>query len=76
MYCIICNKTDKPFLTPLKCLMKWGPDRSHKICQTCRFRDFAKETGIHDCPGCISCVPIESKTQYIVDETMECITLE
>jgi len=66
--CIICNTHDKPFLTPLTCLTKWGPDRSHKICQACWFRDFAKEKGDHTCPGCIAGVPIKPKIKFNVDE--------
>ena len=75
MYCVMCNTTDRPFLTPLKCLTKWGPDRSHKICQTCWFRDFAKELGTHECPGCLSNVPVEPKARYIPDEKKECIVI-
>jgi len=50
--CVMCNTTERPFLTPSRCLSKHGLINSHKICQVCWFRDFAKESGDHTCPGC------------------------
>ena len=51
-HCVLCNTTEKPFLTPSKCLTTHGLEDSHKICQVCWFRYFAKENVIHKCPGC------------------------
>ena len=53
MKCVLCDSTSKPFLTPSACLKKWGPEKSHKICEVCWFRDFAKEGVSHKCPGCL-----------------------
>ena len=63
--CVMCNTIEKPFLTPMSCLKKWGLERSHKICQTCWFKDFAKEGGTHKCPGCLVGIPVWPK--IIVD---------
>lgn len=56
--CVICDTTEKPFLSPVKCVIQHGFDRSHKICQVCWFRDFAREDISHKCPGCASGIPL------------------
>jgi hypothetical protein len=51
-YCCICQSRCAPFLTPSRCLRENGLEKSHKICEECWFRDFAKEGIDHICPGC------------------------
>ena len=53
MKCCMCGSSESPFLTPSQCLRKNGLEKSHKVCQTCWFRDFAKEGVSHRCPGCL-----------------------
>ena len=45
-----CNK-----LIPVKCLMRYGSKKSHKICSDCWWKPvtgFAVEGTKHECPGC------------------------
>ena len=61
--CVICDTQESPFLSPVKCIIKNGLDRSHKICQECWFRDFAREGLNHTCPGCDNGVPLRKLVQ-------------
>ena len=65
-YCVICSTFEKPFLSPVKCVIKYGLDRSHKICQECWFRDFAKEDISHKCPGCENDKPLKEIVPIIL----------
>ena len=64
--CVMCGTPEKPFLSPVKCIIKNGLDRSHKICQTCWFRDFAKEGLSHKCPGCENGVPLRELFSVVI----------
>jgi hypothetical protein len=57
--CVMCGTDEKPFLSPVKCIIRNGLERSHKICQECWFKDFAKEEIHHACPGCEKNMPLQ-----------------
>jgi hypothetical protein len=59
--CCICDakKSNQECLVPSECLIKYGKERSHKICQECWWGEFAKETASHKCPGCVRGLPIQ-----------------
>ena len=60
--CCVCDaKVNKQeCLVPRECLIKYGKERAHKICQDCWWEKFAKENASHKCPGCIKGLPIPS----------------
>lgn len=49
--CCMC-KVNTGFFTPSVCLVRHGIEKSHKICQSCWWSDFAIEEKTHVCPGC------------------------
>ena len=63
--CCICSvKHDvNNMLTPRRCLVRNGIEKSHKICQSCWFSIFAVEDAKHNCPGC----PVYKKPDPILD---------
>lgn len=52
--CCMCkvNPISQDFLTPSCCLRAYGIEKSHKICKSCWWSDFAIEENTHTCPGC------------------------
>jgi hypothetical protein len=57
--CCMCNETHRRdnMLAPSDCLQK-NRERAHRICQDCWWNKFARENGIHRCPGCANHVPL------------------
>lgn len=62
--CAICermiNKDD--MLIPRECLINYGKG-AHRLCQDCWWdpkSGFAREEGIHKCPGCKKDLPLTS----------------
>jgi hypothetical protein len=64
--CVLCGTDEKPFLSPVRCIIQHGFDRSHKICQECWFRDFAREGMNHKCPGCENGTPLKEPVKIIL----------
>lgn len=52
--CCLCKITiiRADFLSPSRCLQMHGQRKSHKICQSCWWSEFAIEEKTHICPGC------------------------
>lgn len=63
--CCMCqvNKICPGFLTPSDCLISHGLEKSHKICQSCWWSDFAIEESTHKCPGCSKKLDFPKKTK-------------
>ena len=72
--CCMCGKEiDKTNgLVPVKCLIKNGAIRAHRVCQECWFGKFAIEGVNHSCPGCVKGLPLNGPpldTSVVVDLT-------
>jgi hypothetical protein len=60
--CSMCRKivTNGDKFVPSSCLIKHGKFRSHKICSDCWWNKFAQEGVNHQCPGCLSGLPLNN----------------
>jgi hypothetical protein len=61
--CCMCGKEINMTsgLIPRQCLIKYGANRAHRICQECWWDPvdgFAKEGTNHACPGCVKGLPL------------------
>lgn len=71
--CCVCGKNinKQDSLIPNTCLMKYGKNAAHRICQNCWWdpiKGFAREDAPHGCPGCQKYLPLNDK---IFNETIE-----
>ena len=73
MKCCMCYTEHdvSNMLTPRRCLVRNGLEKSHKICQSCWFSIFAVEDVKHSCPGCPQVVMIKNPVGEIIDLTEE-----
>jgi hypothetical protein len=70
--CCMCERmvNKNETLIPRECLLKYGKDKAHRICQDCWWdpeKGFARENAPHGCPGCIKGLPL---TEYKKSEPM------
>ena len=69
--CIKPISVNQRALSSAKCIQKNG-NNSHKICQSCWWDSFAKETTCHNCTGCVNKLPlpiIQKPIEYVIDLT-------
>jgi hypothetical protein len=64
--CCMCERMVKKndTLIPRECLIKYGKNEAHRICQDCWWDPtigFAREDASHKCPGCQKGLPL---TEY------------
>jgi hypothetical protein len=77
--CCMCERMvdKKNTLIPRECLMKYGQNEAHRICQDCWWDPtigFARENASHRCPGCQKGLPLteyKKEAPILVDLTEE-----
>jgi hypothetical protein len=63
IHCVLCGQfiSYEQYFIPLKCLLKNGSRKAHRLCEKCWFSKFTKEDADHKCPGCVMKKPFNTR---------------